>query len=450
MKKQYYYIVVIIFILFFTVNFINIFRKDIFVDETITYYIVNKLSLREIVRGVDVHNFYYFIMKILPHNNIYLLRFYSLIVMSMALYSLFITINKLYNTKTALTILVLSSLSMTISEYSTQARMYSLLFLFSSLMFYSFSTKQYNITLLIIIMSITTHYYAVFLLIPYITTLFLTEKRAIFYKQLKITIITVSILFLILSPIIYNQFFSENNPYKIPPPHDKPTLMSLPSMIIFPLIIPSTVTQPIMMLLSAMMIFLVLYLLFTFNMDFFKKSSQKNHKQINIFLLLSYITTFIIFFISFIGFPYHHRYTIMFFPMVYLLLTLSLNQKPMVEQRLITTLFIIFITITFLSYQLNPKDQFIKISKEIKCPSNILHETPFSFLPMSIYLPNCSHYMALSSDWTGFTNDTLYTTKDKINNRNVSYDYYIHYFDILKGMDLLGNSKNITFIKVKD
>jgi hypothetical protein len=60
--------------------------------------------------------------------------------------------------------------------------------------------------------------------------------------------------------------------------------------------------------------------------------------------------------------------------------------------------------------------------------------------------------MANSGDWTGLTYKTLYTTPDSINNDNVSYDVYLHYFEEVKMIELLRNSNltTIRLILVKD
>jgi len=431
--------VILIFVLFFTINSFFILKKELWIDEVITYKIVSNLSIRQIASGVDVHPFgYYLLMKLLPHTSIYQLRFYSLIIMYFALYSLFIIVKNMYNIKIAFIILLFSSLSATISEYSSQARMYSLLFLFSVLILYYFFTKRYIITLLVVIMSIFTHYYAVFLLIPFTISLYLKEEPEIFRKIMKITMISLVITFAILSLIIYNQFFSNNNPYKITPPIDWSSIHSLPSTIIFQFIIPSSVLSKFLLIYSFIIIFLIIFLLVTFEYDINIETT---------FLLYSYLTVFFIFSLGFFHQPFHHRYTIMFFPMTYLLLILSTEQKTRLIRNIIYSLLIVFLAINFISYHLHPDNQFIELSKTIECKKNILHETPFSYLPMSVYLPECNHYFAKSSDWKDITYETLYTTPDRINNFNISYDIYIHYFEDLKMPELLKNS-NLTTIKL--
>jgi hypothetical protein len=73
------------------------------------------------------------------------------------------------------------------------------------------------------------------------------------------------------------------------------------------------------------------------------------------------------------------------------------------------------------------------------CPANIVHESPFSMLPLEVYLPNCNHYLKTNlttkqGHSAGF--DVLYPKQ--INNPNITYQYYIqsehNYFN---GTDIL-------------
>ena len=138
--------------------------------------------------------------------------------------------------------------------------------------------------------------------------------------------------------------------------------------------------------------------------------------------------------------------------MIYLLLSLSIESKTVYIKNSIRIVFIIFLIITSVSYHQNPKNQFVEISKTIECPKNILHETPFSFLPLSIYLSDCNHYMAKDEDWTKLTHETLYTEPNKINNYDISYDIYFHYFKEFKVPAILDktNMSDLRLIKVKD
>lgn len=428
---------ILLLFFYFIINIYSLLNVEIWVDESITYNIVNELTLKQIIRGVDVHYGYYLLMKILPHNNIYLLRFYSLIIMTISLFLLYKITKKLFDNKTSFIILTMSVLSVTISYYGTQARMYSLLFLMSVLIMYYFFTERYNTVISLLCITLFIHYYAIFLFIPFIITLYLTENKYKFWNYLTKTTVCVLISLLILSPVLYNQFFSNNNPYRLKPPSDKPTLISLPSMLIFPIVIPSKILNTMMFVFSFVVIFIIIYLISTVKLD----------KKI-VFLVTSFLTSVLIFFLAvIIKIPYHHRYLLMFSPMFYSLLSKSVQEKPKFIKYFIYSVLIFFLSITLFTYHKYPEQQFIEISKSIRCPKNVLHETPFSYLPMSIYLPDCNHYMTKKSDWTYVNHETLYTTEDRINNYNVNYDIYIHYFEDFKNPDVLNNT-NITTLRL--
>lgn len=428
--------IVFIILFFFTINSLNIFLKDFFVDEVITIKLVQTLPLSELLKGVDVHYGYYILMKILPHNNIYLLRFYSLIITSLSIYILFVFSYSTFKNKSiSFAVLLMCVFSQTLSDYSTQARMYPFLFFMSVILLKSFLERRYYLSMSVIVISIFLHYYSIFMLVPFLLTIYYNESRECFWKYLTRTVIVLLICSLILVPVVYRQMFTGNNPYKLNPPSEKQNIMSVPSMLIFPFIIPSNVNTAIEMILSFVMVFTIIYLVLSYNNKY-------------LFLKISFITTLIIFISSvLLKIPYHHRYTIMFFPMVYLLLALSIVNKPVNIRYAIYALLIVFLIMTFVSYHINPEDTFIRYSREIQCPKNILHESPFSFLPMSVYLPYCNHYFVKDKDWKEVTYKTLYTTKDRINNYNVSYDVYIHYFDELKVPQILDKT-NITSLRL--
>ena len=108
MKK--YTLLIIIMTFFFLINLHTLFNRDIFVDEAISFKIANEVPIKEILSGIDVHPIIFpLLTKILPHKNFYLGRIFSLIIMTLSLFLLFYTINKIFNIKLAYVILILSS-----------------------------------------------------------------------------------------------------------------------------------------------------------------------------------------------------------------------------------------------------------------------------------------------------------------------------------------------------
>ena len=154
--------------------------------------------------------------------------------------------------------------------------------------------------------------------------------------------------------------------------------------------------------------------------------------------------------------PYHHRYLIILFPPFYIAIGKTLTQvKPYLSMS-----FLILLIIFFYSHLNYHENKFQLISAQIKqypnYPNiNILHETPFSFLPLSVYLPDSSHYIAplvsvstVPTDWA-ITYQALYTRPSHVNNPNISYNIYIHYFDTPRAFNYTNNSSNLTYIKVE-
>jgi len=436
---------IIILILFFIFNFISLLNRDFFVDEVITYNIVNKLSFKEIFKGIDVHPFgYYTLMKLLPHSTIYILRYYSLVITVIAIICMYLFLKNHYPDYSVIMAIIMIG-SATIAYYATEARMYSLLFLISVYIFISYHNKRYNLALLLMALSMFFHYYAIFLFIPYIFPMIVNYGARDFKNKAYImkAFITLFIVLLWLLPAILNQFLGYN-PYKIPPPHDKPDIStSLPSMIIFPLINPSKISSNVMLIVSYVVLFILVYLAMTFR-------HKKNNLQL--FCFGSILGMNIIFLLAFIfKTPYHHRYTIIFYPMIYFMLIHSLYKKYLLLKIILLSFIILLLVMSSFHFYTAPSNQFLTLSRQIACPQNILHETPFSFLPMSVYLPDCNHYMAKEEDWKELTSKTLYTTPDKINNYDISYDIYLFYFQDLKApQGLLDKSYNVRYVKVID
>ncbi len=401
------------------------FERDIFVDEVITYNIVNKLSFNTIMEGIDTHPpIYYLLIKSLPHNNFYSIRFYSLIIFSIAFFILYQIVDKHYGFKTAFVVSMFILYSGTISRYATEARMYSLLFLLSVLLIQYVFNKQWYHGLFIVCLMISTHYYAIFITIPFLLTLYFTDKRS---KTILYCIWTICVLIILMLPLIAHQYV--DNPYKIKPPHVKVKAISFISMQIFPFSNPESINNlALQILMYSFLIFLVFLL---------AQSKFESHKEL--FLLFSLIPPLILYFNSlFFSLPYHHRYVFMFVPMIFTFYAIPLSKFKNYFFYMIAIM--VFLGLTLHSYHLLPNTLFQEIALDIDCPKNILHETPFSYLPMSYYLPGCDHFLARINMWPDVTNDTLYVREGFIENGDVSYDYFIHYFDKLYGDYLLNNT----------
>ena len=423
-KGKYIFATVILFI-FIISNLMIIMKKEIFIDEVISLKLVQTLPMKELVKGVDVHFGYYILMKLLPHNSVYMLRLYSLVMMAVAIALLFTFNDRLFGAKVAMLTMIASAFSATISYYAIEARMYALLFLLSVILMYNFLKKNYNIAILILSFMITIHYYAIFMAVPVFVSLLFLKKTFVS----RFAVVCVLAVLVILSPIIYHQL--TDNPYKITPPSQKVTLISLPSLIIFPFLDPSDLHSYALIAFALMIVGILVYLMLTFD---YKDNG------VRIFFFYSAMTLFIIFSSSLLGAPYQHRYTMIFFPMFYTMLAISFMRLNLRLKVALGYLLSVFIIIGFLSYHVNVPSQLKDISAQIKCPKNILHETPFSMLPMMLYLPDCNHYIAYYSDWEGLTYKTVFSTPDKVNNSNIDYDVYISYYGKLVGTHILDNT----------
>jgi hypothetical protein len=438
LSKNNYIFGAVVGIVFILINIYSLFYKDIFVDEAISINIVQRIPLSELVKGVDNNYGYYIIMKLLPHPNVWVLRGYSLIIMSIAIFLFYIFMVKMRGRSYAMLLSAIIVLSMTISEYATQARQYSILFLISVIYLYCVYKKNYLATIVLAGVACFFHYYALFLFLPLGLMLFYEKNWRILLLAVLVGIFTV----VLLAPIVGNQLFGEN-PYDLPPPHDAPNLYnSLPSMILFPFAIASKITGIGIFIIAIAVIAITLYLIIFYRED---------DKRFQCFISSSLLTALLIFLLAYLfHIPYHHRYLIPFLPMFYYVIVTSLIRRHG-EKSNITLIIIFFIAVSSVGWHLHPEVQLQNIAKMINCPANVLHETPFSYIPMAIYLPNCSHYMAKSSDWKGLDYRTLYATPDKVNNPNVTYSYYLHYFEENKASpELLALSPNVTLIKIVD
>jgi hypothetical protein len=425
--------VILFTLLFFFVNCNMILHKDIFIDEVFSYNIPNHISYGKILSGIDTSPpLYYTLLKTLPHDNFFFMRCYSLIIMASAIMLLFIILRDKFGYCTAWIAFLIAIFSSTISEYATQVRMYSLLFLFSVFILEGILQKRYYQSLIFMGLSLLTHYYAVLWFIPFTIAVFIAEKERR-KKIITIEIIMYIILGLILLTVVYNQFIGYN-PYKVPPPHDPPNFhYSFPSMISFMFTNSSTLHLlgffTVLLFICAFISFLIIY--------------KEKDKLVEIFIPSCFISVLFLFLCAhFLNFPFHHRYFIMFFPVFYTLWARSLVKARVTIRYVLGGILAVFLLTTFINYQLHPSHNFQDIAKGIKCPANILHETPFSYLPMSLYLPNCNHYFAQEEDWLGLTSESFFTSPDRINNMLVQYDYYIHYFEDYKVPEYIFHSTN--------
>jgi uncharacterized membrane protein len=411
------------------------FKKEIFVDETFTFFITNKLSFLQILSGIDTHPpVYYLLIKILPHANMYIIRFISLWIMVTGIALLYYVSKEIFSRKISLSIMFFAVLSETISYYSVEARMYSLLFLFGScVMMFTFKEKYIH-AIVFMALSFLTHYYGIFVVVPALAVMLYKKE----YHKIGILIGVFFIISAFLIPYISHQI--NDNPYKMTPPHDPSNLITLVSMIVFPVVIP-TMVDGIAMGIASLFI-----LCFSLGMMFL---IPKDNKPVFIYIITSFLVCFGIVFVSMTGLiPYHHRYLIVLFPALYLgysLALFSIKDKA----HLIVMCVLIFIMMLYVTVasQQNPENEFMSISYSLPCPANVLHETPFSMMPMMVYAPDCNHYLAKNIYWDYITNDSMFTEERFINNANVSYDYYISYFPELRG-DYLLNSTDMNHLRV--
>lgn len=425
--------VILLTLLFFFVNCNMILHKDIFIDEVFSYNIANDISYSKILSGVDTSPpLYYLFLKTLPHDNFFFMRCYSLIIMCSAIMLLFIILRDKFGYHTAWIAFLIAIFSSTISEYATQVRMYALLFLFSVFILEGILQKRYYQSLIFMGLSLLTHYYAVLWFIPFTIAVFIADKDNR-KKLIWIEIIMYFCIGLLLLPVVYNQFIGYN-PYKVPPPHDPPTLYSsFPSMISFMFTNASTLHTlgffTVLFFICAFILFLIIYL--------------EKDNLVQVFIPSCFISVLILFFSAhYLNFPYHHRYILMFFPVFYTLWARSFVNTRVFFKYVLIGILSSFLITTFVDYQLHPEYNFQDMAKGIRCPANVLHETPFSYLPMSLYLPNCTHYFAQEEDWTELSSDTLFTSPDRINNDMIQYDYYIHYFDNYKVPEYIFENTN--------
>lgn len=444
-KKGLLQILVVSLILtcFFIINFAIIPRKAIFIDEAVSYFISTKLSYATILSGIDTHPpTYYLLIKVLCGGSFFLMRLLSLLFMLSGMIVLYNTLKKHFSFEFALMSVMIMSFSTTLSHYAIEARMYALLFFLSSFLLYYILEKKFAKAYIMIIVMFLVHYYSFFLFIPLFGMMFLCGKEQYRERVKRILLYVVYFLFVLLlfSSCINHQI--HNNPYKLIPPVDKSSISSMMSMIMFPFIIPSLVHGYGMYFCAMIVLLLVVYLIASC------KTTYK-HNSLYVFSIISFCTAVVMVVASiFVKFPYHHRYTIMFFPFIYFLIVSSIKQKKERVGAIAFIVLIVFLVMTSLQYHRNPPSELYDFSKRILCPQNILHETPFSMLPIMMYLPNCNHYIGLTEDFSYIMPETVYSTKDKINNQDVDYDIYIQNFNEPLLRELLVNSTNPKFIRI--
>lgn len=160
-------------------------------------------------------------------------------------------------------------------------------------------------------------------------------------------------------------------------------------------------------------------------------------QKMNKALLVSWLLTIFIF-LSLATFPphipYHHRFTLIAAPFLYLLLGIGLNQVYEKRKTIFYVLMIVWIVIQgimYITYYINADRELTWASDYIKpyCINHsiVLHESAFSLLPLRATNPDCIHIIQTSLDYnTMLTAGGSVIDSKYFNNASIIPDLYVY------------------------
>lgn len=368
-------------------------------------------------------------------------RWLSLLFGMAFIVAIFFVSRKWFGDRTALITAFLVCSSLTLIAYSVEARMYAMIIPIALLSFYFLKEQKWLWFVLSTGSLIYFHYYTVFILIPVCIFWFFLRLP---WKKMFWNMFFVGVLWT--PAVIY--FFLQSYGIKNMWLH-KPYLMSWISAPAFQYFMPGNQAFSNLQLpntLYAIIPFVLFFILlgYLFLVDY-RSSLNKAmlwswSVTIAVLLCLAYFPPNI---------PYHHRFLLVVSPLLFLLLGQGINNFWSKSKTVFFALLIVWFGIQMYMYA----DYYAHVDTELKsasklfdklCPAVVLHESPFSMLPLRSTNPSCHHVLqtSLSKNSMRTGGGSVIEPKD-FNNWSIVPDYYVYGDQLINCSNIVGKQERI-------
>lgn len=451
-KNKLYILLFVIIIIGFILRIMTITTYSQWFDTSYSY-LASKQSLSWLLFSNPEHDVHppfsyvagHLFMKIFGSSpNV--LNYMTLLIGIAAMFAIFFVARKWYDDKVAIASTFLFATSLTMIKYVGQeARMYCFIVLLATLSFHFLKEKKWLWFVLVTASMEYFHYYAVFIIIAHIILVYALE---IDWKKFVKAQFFVYVLMIPVVIYFVFQNFGTQGMWLL-----KPLPMSIPSAFIFQLFLAGNTAFSNVHTILPIFFFVVL-MCFLLLQKFGKVEIgmlMAWSLGILVFLLLAY---------SPLRLPYHHRFALMFCPLLYMLLGRSLANAFKQWKALGIGLICVWIAIQgvmYVQYYAVPDVELAHAAQFLepycKNGSVVLHESPFSLLPLKVYQPECVHIIE-----TNLSLNQLRTAGGAvieprlINNASLIPDYYVlsekRAFPAYAVGRVVFNESNLLIIKV--
>jgi uncharacterized membrane protein len=353
-------------------------QKDVTLDESFSYFLA-KQPINQMVSH-DVHPpFYYILLKPFAHligNNIFILRFTSLILFYAFVTLLYIYMRKYHSEEGSLITTAFVLFSPTMMQFSTELRMYPLLLFLAMLTLYCLKNLQKTYILIPFVLGamMWTHYFSIFFVVLICLYLFFTNEQ-ISSHRLPYSFIIILFTFLTFVPSI--AFLQETTQHIGTLWHEKPDLNSLISTFSYLITPPFDKSEIFYLPFLALMLLL------------FVLPPKIEWRETKLYYLLLLLPVIGFLTAQFIGI-YHHRYFLYSSIGLYILAGYYAGKLDKQKQTFLIPLILMFIAVIFTTqtreqiYTTTLQESISFIEKDY--PNDIiLHTSTFSYMPYQFY-----------------------------------------------------------------
>jgi hypothetical protein len=434
-----------IFLLGILLRLHNLMLKDAWFDESWSILFSQKpfSTILGFPSPLDVHPpFYYLALKIwssfFGYTIIYQ-RLFSVACGMAFLFSILYVTTNLFNLRVGLITTALSAVSLSYVSYSQENRMYALLCVLIIWTYYFWQKERFGWATALFVLALYTHYYSAFFAVYLLYSLPFDSKL-----RLRKALFSLFYGFLATIPLLIYFYFQASRLERMW--LKTPSLLSIPSAFYNQFFIPPS---GVMANINTIIPFLFIIVVFVYILTVVEYKTPQEKGLLFIFVAIPAVMLFCAFVLHF---PYHHRFLLPFAFAGYILLGIAIgnlwDKSRWLTMIMAVGLLCYGVSAYYMYYDganqelqtigryfiVNnlceggfTKTKFNNISGfELKMPTTILHESPFSQIPMMVYLPNCEHYLR-----TDLTEKQLHSAggdvidSNHINNQYIQYDYYL-------------------------
>lgn len=447
MQKKIVIWLMIILCLGFILRFSNIYTAQYWFDESFEHQAsIRPLKFLFTNPPPDVHppgsyimlHFWY---DIVGFNDPYKSRWFSLVFGMAFLAILFMVSRKWYGERTALVTSFLAATGLTFIAYSVEARMYCMVIPLGLLSLYCLKEQKWAGFVFSAGSMIYFHYYTVFILIPIAVFWYFLKLP---FKKIFWSMFGVGLLWL---PVVV-YFFLQSYGIRAMWLH-RPYLLSWVSAPAFQFFIPSSQAFSNLQLPTSVMsvlpfLFLFVLLGYLFLVDYKDRLNKAMlwswSLTIAVMMALAYFPPNI---------PYHHRFLLFLSPLFFLLLGQAVSNAWEKSKAVFVALLVVWFGIQMFMYV----DYYSHVDHELQyaseflksvCPAVVLHESPFSLLPLRSTNPGCRHVLETELSYNSLRTGggAVIGLKD-FNNASVKPEYYVYGDELINCSQRVGKGERV-------